>query len=114
MILHPNYIRATMIIDKMYGGNKFDNIYLDKCAQNNLLAEERIQELLYQWGIKPSVLETVFFDIGLLFTSNKQSMRNNLLAGPFDHQSILESVQEFGQYMNALCFLIVSYSNNLR
>lgn len=90
------------------------NNFLKKCVQNNLLAEKRVQEFLFQYDIKPSVLEIVFFDIGLLFKNNKKCRYDNLLAGPFSHTSILIAAREFGQYMNALRFLIVSYSNNLR
>ena len=113
IILHPKYIRGTMQIEVLCGGAELDNTFLEKCAQNNLLAEAKIEEFLYTWALKPGLLETVLFDIALLFKSNKKCMHDKLLKGPFSYKSILEAAQDFGKYINALRFLIVSYSNNL-
>lgn len=112
-IVHPRYIRATIEMEVMCGGAELDNTFLEKCALNNLLAEAKVGEFLYTWALKPALLETVFFDIDLLCKSNKKCMHDNLLKGPFSYTSILEAAQAFGQYVNALRFLIVAYSNNL-
>jgi len=59
-ILHPKFILATIEIEIMCGGTEIVNTYLEKCAQNNLLAEARVEEFISQLNIESRLLEIVF------------------------------------------------------
>jgi len=77
-IIHPKFIHATLEIEVMCGGVESDNMFLEKCAQNHLLAGERVENFIYELDLRPNLLEIVFFDLLLLFQNNKKCIAENL------------------------------------
>jgi len=85
---------------------------LKQSAENYLLGEDKVINYLDQLNLKSKVVEKIFFEFVLISKKAGKGLEEHLRKKQYSDEKMLEEIEGYKKYINAISFLIVAYCGN--